>query len=378
MKKSTLKKQDMPVTGDYMTFLNAIKTDILQTQMRAAIAITQELTMLYWRIGKMIDEKMKIEGWGTKVVDVLARDIKIAFPDLKGFSLRNLRYMRLFFETYPQFNFAAAAAKLPWWHNIVILEKLKNNDQRLWYAEQALQKGWSRDTLIENIESDLYRRQGGPVTNFSDKLPKPTSALAQETLKDPYNFSFLMFEDEAHELVVERGLVDHIEKFLLELGQGFSFVGRQQRIQVGNGEFYIDMLFYHLKLRCYIVIELKAKAFDARDVGQLNLYLTAVDRQLRHPGDNPSIGLLLCKSKDNVMAEYALQDVNKPIGVSSYYTSKIMESLPKDFEDTLPSIELIEAELEKSTAVVKEKTTKKRLKIDAKKKSSKSQKSVKK
>lgn len=361
MKKRTSKKQDMPMptTRDYMTLLEGIKTDILQTQLRAALAITQELTMLYWKIGKTIDEKMKIEGWGTRVVDTLARDIKIAFPDLKGFSLRNLRYMRLFFETYPQFNFAAAAAKLPWWHNVVILEKLKNNDQRLWYAEQTLQKGWSRDTLIANIESDLYSRQGRPITNFANRLPKPTSSLAQETLKDPYNFSFLMLEDEAHELEVERGLMKHIEKFLLELGQGFSFVGRQQRIQVSNQEFYIDMLFYHLQLRCYIVIELKAKAFDARDVGQINFYLTAVDKQMRHQGDNPSIGLLLCKSKDNIMAEYALQDVNKPIGVSSYYTSKIYESLPKELEDKLPSIEEIEAELEKAEGSVSEKELKK-------------------
>lgn len=354
MAKTTPKRQDVPAGSEYLIFLNSIKADILQTQMRAAMAITQELTMLYWRIGKMMDEKIKAQGWGAGVNINLARDIKIAFPDLKGFSARNLRYMRQFFETYPQFNLAAAAAKLPWWHNVIIMEKVKNNDQRLWYANYALQKGCSRGSLVTYIESDLYNRQGKSITNFDERLSQLNSGLAQETLKDPYNFSFLMLEDEAHELEVERGLTNHIERFLLELGKGFAFMGRQYHLNIGGDDVYIDMLFYHVDLRCFIVVELKAKRFDARDVGQINMYLSAVDDLVRRPGDNPSIGILLCKEKNNYMAEYALRDVNKPIGVSSYYTAKITESLPKEFKGKLPTIEEIEAELEKSEEFLKE------------------------
>ena len=359
MAKIALKKSDLPAMGEYSVFLDKIKNDIVQTQLCAAQTVTRELVMLYWRIGKNLSEKAQKEGWGSKVVITLARDIKIAFPGLKGFSLRNLHYMRRLYEAYSDINCATAVAQLPWGHNVTLLEKLKSNDQRLWYANYTLQKGWSRGTLMIYIESDLYTRQGKSVTNFHERLPQPTSGLAQETLKDPYNFSFLMLEDEAHELEIERGLTNHIERFLLEIGKGFAFMGRQYHLNIGGDDIYIDMLFYHVDLRCFIVVELKAKKFDARDVGQINMYLSAVDDLVRRPGDNPSIGILLCKEKNIYMAEYALRDINKPIGVSNYYTAKITESLPKEFKGKLPTIEEIEAELEKGSNIEEKEEKKK-------------------
>jgi predicted nuclease of restriction endonuclease-like (RecB) superfamily len=252
---------------------------------------------------------------------------------------------------------ATAVALIPWGHNIILLEKLRDNKQRLWYAGKAVENGWSRASLVMWIESDLFRRQGKAITNFKAILPEPDSDLAEQTLKDPYNFDFLTIHNKAREKEIEDALMSHMQKFLIELGQGFSFVGRQYHLEIGSKDLYIDMLFYHLNLRCFIVVELKAEEFDARDLGQINLYLSAVDSTLRHHEDRPTIGLLLCKSKDNYIAEYALRDINKPIGVSSY-TMKLVESLPKEFKGKLPSIKEIENELEK-TAVVKTKKIKK-------------------
>lgn len=359
-------KKSTAVTSvkEYVKFLEHIKTDILQTQLKAASSVTEELTLLYWRIGKSLSEKMEAEGWGAKVVESLARDLERLFPGMAGFSLRNLRYMRRFAETYKSENVATAVATLPWGHNIAILEKLESNIQRFWYAHMAIENGWSRATLVMWIESDLYSRQGKSITNFKVTLPEPDSDLAQQTLKDPYNFNFLTIDIKSREREIEKGLMDHIQKFLLELGQGFAFIGSQYPLQVGNKDFFIDMLFYHINLRCFIVVELKAEEFDARNLGQINLYLSAVDSLLRRSGDQPSIGLLLCKSKDNFVAEYALRDINKPIGISSY-TVKLLESLPKEFKGQLPSIEDIEAELgkkeninKKPARVVKKRTAK--------------------
>lgn len=347
MKKNTIKKSDNLISKEYLKFLEHIKKDILQTQLKAALSITEELTLLYWRIGKTISEKINTEDWGAQVVEKLACDLGKAFPGIAGFSLRNLRYMRTFAEIYFDENFAATAAKLPWGHNMVIMDKLQDNKQRLWYAKKTLENGWSRASLVMWIESDLYTRQGKAITNFKATLPEPDSDLAEQTLKDPYNFDFLTIDQKAREREVELGLMSHIQKFLLELGQGFAFIGRQYPIKIGSKNFFIDMLFYHLDLRCFIVVELKAEEFDAQNVGQINLYLSAVDSLLKHPGDKPSIGLLLCKSKDNYVAEYALRDVKKPIGISSY-TTKLVESLPKEFKGKLPSIKEIEAELEKT------------------------------
>ncbi len=345
MKKVISKKQKSSALSDYAKFLEQIKTDIQQTQLKAALSVTQELILLYWRIGKELSTKIKVEKWGTKVIDSLAKDLAKEFPGIAGFSPRNMRYMRAFAENYVDANFATAVAKLPWGHNITLLEKLQNNDQRLWYAKQALENGWSRAVLTMWIESDLFKRQGKSITNFKRTLPMPDSDLAQQTLKDPYNFDFLLLDKQARESEVETGLMAHVQQFLLELGQGFAFIGRQYHLIVGTKDLYVDMLFYHVHLRCFIVVELKAEEFDARDVGQINLYLSAVDSLLKHPEDRPTIGLLLCKSKDNYIAEYALRDINKPIGVSSY-TTKLVESLPKEFKGKLPTIAEIEAELE--------------------------------
>ncbi len=360
MTKSVVAKTDTLVPKAYAKFLEHIKIDILQTQLRAAASVTKELTLLYWRIGKTLSEKINTEGWGAKVVETLAHDLANDFPGLAGFSLRNLRYMRKFAETYPDKIVATAVATIPWGHNIAILEKLQSNVQRQWYAKKTIENGWSRATLILWIESDLYSRQGKAITNFKATLPAPHSDLAAQTLKDPYNFDFLTIDEKAREREVELGLMAHIQKFLLELGQGFAFIGSQYPIKVGDKDFFIDLLFYHLDLRCFIVVELKAEEFDARNVGQINLYLSAIDSLLRHPGDQPTIGLLLCRSKDSFVVEYALRDINKPIGVSSY-TTKLVESLPKNLKGKLPSIEEIEAGLEKTGAVAHDKEFKKKV-----------------
>lgn len=358
MKKNVVQKKRILIPStltspNYIAFLEQIKADILQAQLKAALSITTELTLLYWRIGKMLSEKIDVEAWGTKVIEQLAHDLGNLFPAMTGLSRANIYRMMAFYVAYPNCRTAVrqldenSVLSIPWGHNILILEKIQAPKERLWYAQKTLENGWSRATLGMWIESDLYSRQGKAITNFKATLPALKSDLAEQTLKDPYNFSFLMIDEKAREREIELELTAHIQRFLLELGQGFAFIGRQYPITVGSKDFLIDMLFYHINLRCFIVIELKAEEFDASNLGQINLYLSAVDSQLRHEGDLPSIGLLLCKSKDNYVAEYALRDINKPIGISSY-TTKLVESLPKELKGKLPSIKEIEAELEKA------------------------------
>jgi predicted nuclease of restriction endonuclease-like (RecB) superfamily len=370
-KKNNIKKSDNLVQKSYGQFLEHVKKDILQAQLKAAQSVTTELILLYWKIGKGLSEKSKAAEWGEKVIEKLANDLGKAFPGLTGFSFRNLKYMKKFAESYHNANWAAAAAQIPWGHNMVLLDKLQSNDQRLWYARKTMENGWSRSVLSMWIESDLYKRQGKAITNFKATLPMPNSDLAEQTLKDPYNFDFLTIDERAREREIELGLMAHIQRFLLELGQGFSFIGRQYHLVVGNKDLYIDMLFYHIQLRCFIVVELKAKEFDAQDLGQTNLYLAAVDKQLRHPGDAPTIGLLLCKSKNDIVAEYALSASNRPIGISNY-TTKLVESLPKKFKGKLPTIEEIEDELRKQTAAIE--TGKKAVKETSRKKITKKKK----
>jgi predicted nuclease of restriction endonuclease-like (RecB) superfamily len=339
------KKQEILNIADYKVLLNGIQKRIQESQLKAMLAVNSELILLYWEIGKMLSEKMQDEGWGAKTIDKLAKDLSSGAPKASGFSARNLRYMRRFFETYKDVPILQrAVAKLPWGHNVILIEKLKSNDQRLWYADQAIENGWSRPMLILWIESDLYSRQGKAITNFKDTMPSIDSDLAEQTLKDPYNFSFLTLDKKHREQDLEQGLIDHIQKFLLELGQGFAFVGRQVKLDFGGKDYQIDLLFYHLKLRSFVIIELKATEFDPRDVGQINFYLSAVDDLLRHPSDNPSIGLILCKTKDNFTAEYAIRDIKKPIGIAEYEI-QIVESLPKNLKGSLPTVEEIEAEL---------------------------------
>jgi predicted nuclease of restriction endonuclease-like (RecB) superfamily len=299
--------------------------------------------LLYWRIGCDILNRQADQGWGAKVIDRLAHDLRTAFPDMKGFSPRNLKYMRAFAEAWPDVEFVQqAAALLPWGHNLVLLDRLNVAEERRWYVAKAIEHNWSRNVLVMQIETRLLERSGQAVTNFPDTLPAPQSDLARESIKDPYRFDFLGLTDEAQEREIEYALVRHVTEFLLELGAGFAFVGRQVLLDVGGDEFFVDLLFYHLKLRCYVVIELKGGKFKPEHLGQLGFYLTAVDRQVKSEHDNPTIGLLLCKSKNKVVAEYALGDKSQPMGVAEY---KLLESLPLELQTSLPSIEQIEREL---------------------------------
>jgi len=328
----------------YSDWLSDLKNRIHHAQQRASLAVNRELVLLYWQIGQDILQRQAAQGWGAKVIDRLAHDLRTAFPDMKGFSPRNLKYMRAFAEAWPDSEFVQGVlAQLPWYHQLALLDKLPDAESRRWYAAKAIEHNWSRNVLVIQIESGLLERQGRAVTNFEARLPKAQSDLARESLKDPYRFDFLNLGEEAQERAVESALVRHVTEFLLELGAGFAFVGRQVLVDVGGEEFFIDLLFYHLKLRCYVVIELKTGKFKPEHLGQLGFYLTAVDRQIKGDQDNASIGLLLCKSKNKVVAEYALNDKSQPMGIAEY---KLQEALPAELETDLPSIEQIERELQ--------------------------------
>ncbi len=327
----------------YTEWLSELKNRIHSAQQRATLALNRELVLLYWQIGRDILARQAEQGWGAKVIERLAHDLRTAFPDMKGFSPRNLKYMRAFAEAWPEAAFVQEVlAQLPWYHQLALLDKLPGPETRRWYAAQAIEHNWSRNVLVMQIETRLLERSGTAVTNFPASMPKPQSDLARESLKDPYRLDFLGLTDEAQERDIEHALVKHVTEFLLELGAGFAFVGRQVMLDVGGDEFFIDLLFYHLKLRCYVVIELKAGKFKPEHLGQLGFYLTAVDRQVKSEQDNPTIGLLLCKSKNKVVAEYALGDKTQPMGIAEY---KLLESLPAELQTSLPSIEQIEREL---------------------------------
>ena len=333
-----------PMPEDYADWLVELKTRIHAAQQRATLAVNRELVLLYWQIGHDILERQAEQGWGAKVIDRLSHDLRTAFPEMKGFSRSNLMYMRAFAEAWPDAAIVQqAVGQLPWGHNLVLLTRLKHPDERLAYAQAAIDNGWSRNVLNIQIETRMLERTGRAITNFDERLPAPGSDLARQMLKDPYLFDFLDLGQEANERAIEDGLVHHITQFLLELGAGFAYVGRQMILEVGGEDFFIDLLFYHLKLRCYIVVELKADKFKPEHLGQLGFYLTAVDRQVKSEHDNPTIGLLLCKSKNKIVAEYALSDKSQPMGISEY---KLLESLPEQLQTSLPSIEEIERELQ--------------------------------
>lgn len=334
----------LPVPEGYAQWLAELKGRIHGAQQNAALAVNRELVVLYWQMGRDILERQAQQGWGAKVIDRLGHDLRTAFPDMKGFSARNLKYMRTFAQAWPDGKFVQAVlAQLPWYHHLALLDKLDAPQVRRWYAAQAIEHGWSRNVLVMQIETQLHARSGQAVTNFAATLPAPQSDLARESLKDPYRFDFLGLGSEAQERAIESALVRHVTEFLLELGAGFAFVGRQVLLNVGGDDFFIDLLFYHLKLRCYVVIELKGGDFKPEHLGQLGFYLTAVDRQVKSEHDNPSIGLLLCKSQNKVVAEYALGDKSQPMGIAEY---KLIESLPVELQTSLPSIEQIERELQ--------------------------------
>lgn len=331
-----------PPTG-YADWLARLKKCIHSARQRATQAVNRELVLLYWQIGRDILDRQGREGWGAKVIERLAHDLRKAFPDMRGFSRANLMYMRAFAEAWPDEAIVQqAVGQLPWGHNLVLLARLKTSELRLAYAQRAIEHGWSRSVLEIQIETRRLEREGRAITNFTERLPAPDTDLARQSLKDPYLFDFLCIGKEADERVIEASLVQHITQFLLELGAGFAFVGRQMHLEVGGDDFFIDLLFYHLKLRCYVVIELKAEKFKPEHLGQLGFYLTVVDAQVKSEQDGPTIGLLLCKSKNKVVAEYALRDKAQPLGIAEY---KLLESLPTELQTSLPSIELIEQEL---------------------------------
>jgi predicted nuclease of restriction endonuclease-like (RecB) superfamily len=333
----------IPPPQGYVDWLAELKDRIHNAQQRATLAVNRELVLLYWQIGRDILTRQAKEGWGAKVIERLAHDLRTAFPEMKGFSPRNLKYMRAFAEAWPDESFVQEVlAQLPWYHQLALLDKLPDPETRRWYAVKAIEHNWSRNILVMQIETHLLERSGKAATNFEACLPRPQSDLARESIKDPYRFDFLGLTCEAQEREIEHALVRHITEFLLEMGAGFAFVGRQVLLDVGGDEFFIDLLFYHLKLRCYVVIELKAGKFKPEHLGQLGFYLTAVDAQVKHPQDAPTIGLLLCKSKNKVVAEYALHDKTQPIGVAEY---QLVASLPPELQTSLPSIEQIEREL---------------------------------
>lgn len=333
----------IPLPEGYSDWLADLKGRIFAAQQRATLAVNRELVLLYWQIGRDILARQAEQGWGAKVIDRLAQDLRAVFPDMKGFSPRNLKYMRAFAEAWPDAAFVQdVLAQLPWYHQLALLDKLDSAEARRWYIAKAIEYNWSRNVLVMQIEARLLERSGAAVTNFSASLPKPQSDLARESLKDPYRFDFLGLGQEAQEREIENALVRHVTEFLLELGAGFAFVGRQVLLDVGSEEFFIDLLFYHLKLRCYVVVELKAGNFKPEHLGQLGFYLTAVDAQIKCPEDALTIGLLLCKSRNKVVAEYALRGNSQPIGVAEY---QLVESLPIELQTSLPSIEQIEREL---------------------------------
>ena len=349
----------------YGELLGEIKNRIRQAQVTAVLAVNAEMIEMYRDIGRMIHERQQQEGWGAGVIPRLARDIRNELPELKGFSERNIKRMLRFYREYqsvspkvpqpvaqlpdndPSASWQSFLTQIPWGHNVLLMEKIKELPTRLWYARQVLEQGWSRDTLTSMIKSQAHARQGVAVTNFARRLPASQSKLAEQLLKDPYLFDFLTLEEPFHERELETGLVRHLEKFLLELGQGFAFVGRQYPLSVGEDDFYIDLLFYHLKLRCFVAIELKRGKFKPEYAGKMNFYCSVVDDKLRHEADQPTIGLILCQTKDRFIAEYALRDIHKPIGVADY---EFTRALPDSLKSSLPSIEEIETELQSELA----------------------------
>jgi predicted nuclease of restriction endonuclease-like (RecB) superfamily len=330
---------------EYQDFISEIKQYYRGAQLKAAYAVNHEMIQFYWQLGKKILEKQTQVKWGSKFLEQLSHDLQAEFPGTKGFSISNLERIRKFAKLYPDLIPAQTVRELPWGHIVVLIEQVKDHEAREWYATNSLKNGISRSILVMQIEQDLYERQGKhshKVTNFQERLPKPQSDLALQLFKDPYDFRFLPVTEESEEQVIEHAMVSHLSKLFLELGTGFSYMGNQYKLTVDDKDFFLDMLFYHVRLRCYFVIELKATEFKPEHVGKLNFYLSIVDGLLKTPADNPSIGLLLCKEKSKVIAEYALKRTDGPIGIAEY---RLLRELPKELIKDLPSTELLESKL---------------------------------
>jgi len=351
------KNNTLTHSRQYHTWLQDIKKRVRQAQLKAATFVNTALLEFYWNLGADIVEQQKQAVWGSGFLKQLSKDLTAEFPDMKGFSLNNLQYIKRWYSFYcgslPNCGTGCSTiteqpvsllVQIPWGHNLTIISKCDTVEQALFYVQKTIENNWSRSVLTHQIESDLYGRQGKAITNFKNTLPAPQSDLAREIIKDPYNFDFLTLTEEYTERELEKGLIDHIAKFLMELGAGFAYLGKQVPLQVGERDFFLDLLFYHVQLHCYVVVELKVVEFEPEHVGKLNFYIKAIDQQLRQENDNPTIGILLCKGKDKVVAEYALSDIHKPMGVSEY---ELTQALPKELKSSLPSIEEIEAELER-------------------------------
>lgn len=341
------------VTEEYVSWIGKIKKKIKQSQIKASVKVNDELLDLYWNIGKEIVDKQENAKWGESFLTVMSKDLKKAFPGMSGFSAQNLKHIRYWYKFYTtkanglqlvtQFTVAEKMIKsIPWGHNQRIMYKCKDINEALFYVQKTMDNGWSRSVLEHQIDSNLYERQGKAITNFQVKLPEAQSDLAEQTLKNPYNFDFLSLREEYDERELEDALVNQITQFLLELGTGFSYLGRQVHIKVGETDFYMDLLFYHVRLHCYVVVELKTEKFKPEFAGKLNFYVTAVNRNMKTEQDNQTIGILICKDKDDVVAEYALDDMSQPIGIAKYELTKILR---EEFKSSLPTIEEIESEL---------------------------------
>lgn len=334
------------MSDSYLDFIEKIKKEIQNQRLKVVLNANSSMICLYWNIGKAILQKQEEEGWGAKVIDRMAKDLKEAFPDMSGFSPRNIKYMRKFAECWPDFEIVQqVAAQIPWRTNLKLIDKLSTQEERIWYAQKTIENGWSSNVLDFQIQSRLLERTGKSVNNFPVALPPADSDMADQIFKDPYLFDFLGTDMPRREVEIERQLTEHIQNFLLELGQGFAFVGRQLHLEVGGDDFYIDLLFYHLKLRCYVVIELKACDFEPGFISQLNMYQNVVNDVLRHPDDKPTIGLLLVKGKNQTVVEYSLAGYQNPIGVAEW-KNQMAKALPEELRSSLPSIEEIEKELE--------------------------------
>jgi predicted nuclease of restriction endonuclease-like (RecB) superfamily len=342
--------------GEYRVFIQDVKQRIQSAQIKAAVSVNMALLLLYWDLAEQIVLKQQESAWGDGFLVQMSKDLKVEFPEMKGFSKRNLELMRQWYRFWSggdviaqqpatqlsKSSLAEQIFQIPWWHNITIVSKIKNIDEAIFYVQKTIQNGWSRSVLTHHIEAQLYQREGKAVTNFEMRLPSPQSNLARQLIKNPYNFDFLTLREHHDEQELEDALVNHITRFLLELGAGFSYLGRQYKLEVGGDDFFIDLLFYHVQLHCYFVIELKTVKFKPEFAGKLGFYISAVDGILKTEQDNPTLGLLICKSKNDVVVEYTLQDIHKPIGVSEYM---ITQNLPDELKSSLPSIEEIEAEL---------------------------------
>ncbi len=355
-----MSEQFIVVGEDYNNWLKDLKRRICYVQLKAAISVNRELLQFYWELGADIVQKQTNAQWGDGLLRQLSIDLMAEFPEMKGFSLSNIKYVKKWYLFYNKADIKSQqlVGQLPWGHNIAIMSKCKDCNEALYYAQQTLQNNWSRAVLVHQIASGLYQREGKAISNFALTLPQPQSDLALQTLKDPYIFDFLTMTKGYNELDLEKALVDHITHFLLELGAGFAYMGRQVPLHVGERDFFIDLLFYHSRLHCHVVIELKTVEFEPEHTGKLNFYIKAIDEQLRKIGDEPTIGILLCKGKDKLVAEYALSDIHKPIGVSEY---ELTRSLPENLKGSLPSIEEIEWEMSRGEGGGDERVCKKPL-----------------